>query len=1082
MVDINEDSIRTFFAGDYFEQAKEEKRNVLEIEVSSKNNRFRVKSTLQSTRSRPYKNSITLVQGSNNVVVYGECDCPVSHNCKHVAATLLEAMDRRLFVPANEEDIRREKVNSWIDTLLKGTQSDEESEDSLTHQLFYVLKESQYPYKYEVYVKSRRCLKKGGYGKEASFKLDKYKNGLNLPMFADEIDSKIIKVITQSQDIHSFSSSVMLEGVVGNVLLDILIDSKKLYFKDIRTEPISRGKDIEFNFEWNSNKDEVLELLLTAVDMDAKLILLDTKMYIDTKECKIAKATGIDYSEDMLSTLLSTPPLHVDDAEYLSKKLVKHLPEANIPIPSSESIDKIVGVYPLFHLLLQKEVVEGELKYNAIFKVSYDGNFINVHKHLRKEVLSRKNSTLVEVSRDLISEDKAKERLHTLGFNVGRMDKPSELHLYFSKDDVLQESLGLWDEFLHNDVDILEKEGWSIELAKNFSATFTKAEKIDANIEEEKSWFNLSFDLHVDGKTYNTIAIVSKLLKSYSSIDEMPSSIYLDIGKETYVSIPKKAIEPMVDVLFELYGISGESFKLSSFDAPILDKLGNSAVNFSGSDKLHRIADALRSFDGIKEVDVSANLLADMRDYQKDGYSWLQFLREFGFGGILADDMGLGKTIQTLAHILKEKEEGRLHDPVLVIAPTSLMSNWRSEAAKFTPSLSVLVLQGSSRKQYFEEIKNHDIVLTTYPLIVRDFEVLEKLSFYYLILDEAQYIKNYKSKAAQHIRSLHATHRLCLTGTPMENHLGELWGLFDFLMPGFLFKNKFFTDNLRNPIEQDQNIAKSQLLNERVKPFLLRRTKTEVATELPEKTEIILKVPLGPKQSELYESIRIAMDRQVRDAIKEKGLGRSQIMILDALLKLRQVCCDPRLVKLDRAAEVKESAKFEMLFDLLIELIEEGRKILLFSQFTSMLALIEEEVKSRGIKYSMLTGQTKKRDEVIENFKQEDVSLFLISLKSGGVGLNLTEADTVIHYDPWWNPAAENQATDRAYRIGQDKPVFVYKLITENTLEEKIVTLQQKKQSIADNVYENKSDTAGVTQEDLNDLFRPISDENSTGS
>ncbi len=464
-----------------------------------------------------------------------------------------------------------------------------------------------------------------------------------------------------------------------------------------------------------------------------------------------------------------------------------------------------------------------------------------------------------------------------------------------------------------------------------------------------------------------------------------------------------------------------------------------------------------------------------MRDYQVEGFSWLQFLREYNFGGILADDMGLGKTIQTLAHILKEKEEGRASHPFLIIAPTSLMSNWRSETKKFAPSLSVLILQGSDRQKHFDEISNYDIVLTTYPLIVRDFEVLERMTFYYLILDEAQYIKNYRSKAAQHIRALRAKHRLCLTGTPMENHLGELWGLFDFLMPGFLFENKFFTDNFRTPIEQEQNSAKSKLLNERVKPFLLRRTKTEVATELPSKTEIIQKVPLGAKQSELYESIRIAMDKQVREAISEKGLGRSQIMILDALLKLRQVCCDPRLVKLDRAREVKESAKFEMLFDLLHDLIRDGRKILLFSQFTSMLALIEDELKVQNIKYSKLTGQTKKREEAIDYFKSDEVSLFLISLKSGGVGLNLTEADTVIHYDPWWNPAAENQATDRAYRIGQDKPVFVYKLITENTLEEKIVNLQQKKQAIADNVYENKNEASGVSQEDLNDLFMPIS-------
>ena len=1078
MSEITEKSISAFFAGAYLERGREYKKNVVEVEViPGKNNRYKIRSMVQGTRSRPYKNSITLVQGKNNAVIYGECNCPVSYNCKHVAATLLVAIDRKLFKPVDPKIERREKYNLWLSQLLKENNPfEEDTQEAASSQIFYTLKETEKKAQYEVSVKSRRYLKKGGFGKESSFKLDKYKNDYDFPEFANEEDAKILTLLLQLQDNTNYSSTVVLEGLLGNILLEMLIKTERFYYQGKRTSHINMGENVDFILDWLESENSELELRFIAENEENSLIFLDTPMYINAKDSVIGKAKGLDYSNEMMQTLLHAPTLHVDDSEYLSEKLIEHVPEANVPIPSAKYVDTLEDVKPSFHLLLQKEVFDDKTRYQAIFKILYAGNSINLRKESAREVVRNTNNTLIEILRDIEREKSALKRLESLGLHEGKRSIPSEMILYFDTFSSTQESLASWHTFLDTGVKELEMEGWNVELDSGFSMSFDVADSINANIEEQNSWFNLSFDLHVNGQKHNTIKIVSELLKSYESIVDMPETIYLPLGDEKYVSIPKKAIEPMVEILFELYGSKNlETFRLNSFDAPILAKLENSALSFSGSDKLQKIAEALASFDGIKEATVPSGLVATMRDYQVEGFSWLQFLREYNFGGILADDMGLGKTIQTLAHILKEKEEGRASHPFLIIAPTSLMSNWKSETKKFAPNLSVLILQGSDRQKHFDEISNYDIVLTTYPLIVRDFEVLERMTFYYLILDEAQYIKNYRSKAAQHIRALRAKHRLCLTGTPMENHLGELWGLFDFLMPGFLFENKFFTDNFRTPIEQEQNSAKSKLLNERVKPFLLRRTKTEVATELPSKTEIIQKVPLGAKQSELYESIRIAMDKQVREAISEKGLGRSQIMILDALLKLRQVCCDPRLVKLDRAREVKESAKFEMLFDLLHDLIRDGRKILLFSQFTSMLALIEDELKVQNIKYSKLTGQTKKREEAIDYFKSDEVSLFLISLKSGGVGLNLTEADTVIHYDPWWNPAAENQATDRAYRIGQDKPVFVYKLITENTLEEKIVNLQQKKQAIADNVYENKNEASGVSQEDLNDLFMPIS-------
>jgi SNF2 family DNA or RNA helicase len=403
------------------------------------------------------------------------------------------------------------------------------------------------------------------------------------------------------------------------------------------------------------------------------------------------------------------------------------------------------------------------------------------------------------------------------------------------------------------------------------------------------------------------------------------------------------------------------------------------------------------------------------------------------------------------------------------------MSNWKNEAARFTPDLNVLILQGPDRKQYFSEIENYDIILTTYPLMNRDKALYEKLEFHYLILDEAQAIKNAKTKTTQLIYAIKARHRLCVTGTPMENHLGEIWSMYHFLMPGYLGTQQKFNSLFRKPIEQHADDTRGQVLRARIEPFLLRRTKDVVADELPEKTEMIRTVTLSGKQRDLYETVRVAMDKKVRDEIKKKGLARSHIMILDALLKLRQVCCDPQLVKLEKARNVKESAKLDLLMTMIPEMVEEGRKILLFSQFTSMLSIIEKNLKKSKIKYTKLTGQTRKRAEAIEAFQEGDAKVFLISLKAGGVGLNLTAADVVIHYDPWWNPAVERQATDRAHRIGQDKPVFVYKLITEETVEEKIIKMQEKKQALADALYAKKGKAeASFDQSDLMDLLKPL--------
>ena len=472
------------------------------------------------------------------------------------------------------------------------------------------------------------------------------------------------------------------------------------------------------------------------------------------------------------------------------------------------------------------------------------------------------------------------------------------------------------------------------------------------------------------------------------------------------------------------------------------------------------------------EAERRAHALAEgLFTHQIEGVAFLLGRRR----AILADDMGLGKTVQTLAHVLAEKENGRLDRPSIVIAPTSLMTNWRQECERFAPDLRVLVLHGTDRKQHFERISDHDLIITSYPLLPRDSAVLLKEEFHYVILDEAQFIKNPKTQFAQIACALKARHRLCLTGTPMENHLGELWSLFHFLLPGFLGDELRFNSLFRRPIEKGQSEDRRKLLARRVSPFILRRKKEAVAQELPPKTEIVQNVELTGAQRDLYESVRLAMHERVRQEVDSKGFSRAHIIILDALLKLRQICCHPQLLSLPSAQKVKESAKLDLLLDLLPEMISEGRRILLFSQFTSMLDLIEKEIDKLKIPFVRLTGETRDRATPVAAFQDGKVPLFLISLKAGGTGLNLTAADTVIHYDPWWNPAVENQATDRAHRIGQTKNVFVYKLMTVGTVEEKISAMQARKRELVEGLLSEKSaENLKLTSDDLDVLFSPL--------
>jgi SNF2 family DNA or RNA helicase len=651
-----------------------------------------------------------------------------------------------------------------------------------------------------------------------------------------------------------------------------------------------------------------------------------------------------------------------------------------------------------------------------------------------------------------------------------------------------------WLTFMLDDLPLLREQGWQVEMNADFGFDVTPVDDWYATVDEEpeRDWFDLELGIIVNGERLSLLPILINLLRTHPELmtlngiakrrDDEQLLVQLNHftqrgGVPIQVALPYGRLKTVLATLGDFYWREdgNTAIRLSTADAARLKPLDGMPLLWQGGDRVRQFSERLFNIKDT-QVTVPEGLNATLRPYQLEGLSWMQALRELEVGGVLADDMGLGKTLQTLAHLLLEKQAGRLDCPALAVMPTSLIPNWMDEAKHFTPQLNVLALYGANRHQDYESLQDYDLILTTYALLPRDVELLSKQLLHVLILDEAQYIKNPNSKAAQAARQLNARQRLCLSGTPLENHLGELWSLFHFLMPGWLGDVKQFTLNYRTPIERLGNEERLQHLNARIKPFLLRRTKEQVATELPPKTEIIHWVELNDAQRDVYETMRLAMDKKVRDEITQKGVARSQIIILEALLKLRQVCCDLRLVNsVPPNPRHSTSAKLQSLMEMVEELLAENRKILLFSQFTSMLELIETELEQRGIAYALLTGRTKDRRTPVQDFQSGKRSIFLISLKAGGTGLNLTAADTVIHYDPWWNPAAENQATDRAYRIGQEKPVFVYKMIARGTVEEKIQNLQQEKRALASGVLDGRA--AGdwkLQDDDIEALFAPL--------
>ncbi|MFG6429459.1 DEAD/DEAH box helicase [Roseateles sp. LYH14W] len=636
--------------------------------------------------------------------------------------------------------------------------------------------------------------------------------------------------------------------------------------------------------------------------------------------------------------------------------------------------------------------------------------------------------------------------------------------------------------------------GWQLGLSEEAAEEAPKpGRRVEGlGLERRTGAWLVSLGMEVDGKQIDLAPLIANLLRkdkrwldavAIAAIeDDAVISLRAPGGRRFHAAAaPLKAIMlALLDLLKPAELEKGKPLKLNEWDADrirCVEEESRGRWQIHGDAGLKALGRRLLAAGAPTSTPQPPGLGLMLRPYQLHGLAWLQYLREHNLAGILADDMGLGKTAQALAHIWAEKQAGRLDRPALVIVPTSLLFNWQHEAARIAPGLTVQTWHGADRAAV--DLASADIVLSTYNLVWRDLRTLAAQPWHLLILDEAQAVKNAQARAARALRRLDARHRLALTGTPLENHLGELWSQFDLLMPGFLGDSRTFAKHWRKPIEVNRDGARARLLAARVRPFILRRMKTEVAAELPPLTELVKRVTLVGQQKQLYESVRVAADHMVRRILERDGFSSaSLISVLDAMLKLRQVCCDPLLVKSMQVPPGVERAKLDWLREHLPDFVAQGRRLLVFSQFTEMLSLISAELDRLGLAHLRLTGETPsaQRGEVVRRFQAREEPILLASLKAGGVGLNLTAADTVIHVDPWWNPAVQAQASARAHRIGQDQPVFVYQLVAQGSIEERMLELQARKRALADGLLgrDDGSMLAKFTAPELHLLLAPL--------
>jgi len=1064
-----------------------------------------IEARVDGTAARPYRVEIAVSsQGAFGAIFETRCACPVGVDCKHAAAVLLEILARRRHgrpmpspaaaIGKPPEDPLAGPVAGWLSGVATtaGWNASARSADTVLFILDIGVRASDQSAVIKPMVVRRP--KAGGFGKTRPIPLSTILT--SGAKYLRPEDRSIARLLNLNPWHHSSMDIELPDDVMlREILLARLVATGRCHWRNHETAPLTAGDVRQGRIAWRLLLDGHQ---VPAIETGSSAVVAlpgPGGWYVDTETLSLGRF-DLGMPAATASALLKAPPVAVSQVPALRAALAKMLPDLAFPMPDHQVTEEIVTVKPVPCLRFSStEAQVGYLSWRPSIPIladvvelsyAYGGRIVHPSSP-QKEFRHAEGRRVVVMRRDEKAEKAALRRLRKLGL-IDRLEEDAAPGSKATGLLLTMPGAERWPAFVYEEVPRLTAEGWRVEFAPSFRHRVIDASgEWQADVADGNGgfWFSLDLGIEIQGRRVGLLPLLMQAIEKLggAETDLAPQAaagmFYARIDDGTLVALPLARVAPLVSVLAELFdtGALGEGGRL---DLSLGEATGLVALEAAiglrwlGGERLRHLATRLASFQSVAHVPVPRGLATELRPYQHQGLEWLQFLREYELGGILADDMGLGKTVQTLAHILTERIGGRLDRPCLVVCPTSLVPNWKAEAARFAPELNVVSLHGAYRAERFAKLATADLALTTYALLPRDEEALLRQAWHIVVLDEAQAIKNPAAKATLIACRLNARHRLCLTGTPVENHLGDLWSQFAFLMPGLLGDNKRFARVFRAPIERKGDTARQALLARRLRPFILRRGKSEVAAELPQKTLMTLPIELAGAQRDLYETVRLAMHEKVRAAVAERGLARSHIIILDALLKLRQVCCDPRLVKLAAAKQVAVSAKLAHLKEMLPQLAEEGRRVLLFSQFTGMLDLIEAEIETLGIPYVDLRGDTIDRATPVERFQRGEVPIFCLSLKAGGTGLNLTAADTVIHYDPWWNPAVEAQATDRAHRIGQDKPVFVYKLIAEGTIEQRMLELQDRKAALANGLFDPDKTAGTFEAADLELMFQPL--------
>ena len=1035
-----------------------------------------------SSGSKNY--TVDILLNSDLYIINADCSCPYSHKyesvfCKHIIAVLIKlAREKDFILP--KAGILNNSTASRLVNAIKYALSDSFSPNEIVNLSLKYIAKSRYDSATSIELKVGRdkfyvvkSLKDFLSAVLNNDTVIEYGKGFTFDPCTDrfnDIDTQIINFLLEIYEINKNAEDNYSYSNNRNIFLS----GKKAYLTEMQSKKLLRllenkyfslsimdksyddikilNENIPLDFSIDSYKNNMLLKQLSPIPVpltnDGEYFFYDRTVYKPSKQ-------QVRIYAPIFNSIIENS----DHSIFINKEFTNDMGNFIIPavkkISSSFTIDKkIQDKFLEVPLKIKNYLDKQGNDIIADIEFCYDDIIINP---LNEKNANDQGSILI---RDIASETCAVSTLSSFGF-----DKKQGHFILHNEEKII--------DFVTKGVPELQKSGeiYYSEAFKNIKIYTSSSFKSNIKFNDNNL---LEFDFNIEG-------IDKKELKNiFSSVKEKKK--YYRLKNGGFIPLDSKEITSAAN-LFEFLDIKDtdllkDKIILSKFNALYIDESikQNNLIFIEKNKSFEKLIDTVKK---VKEADfkVPEHLENILRNYQKTGFKWFKTLSSCGFGGILADEMGLGKTIQAIAFIESELNEmGENKKPVLIIVPSSLLYNWEEEFEKFSPKINVLIIAGTKdeRNAFINDINAYDAVITSYPLIRRDINKYKDLVFSYCFLDEAQQIKNPQSINAKSVKEIKAGGYFALTGTPIENSLTELWSIFDFIMPGYLLTHTKFTKKYEYPIVKDNSKDALQELTMHIKPFILRRFKNEVVKELPPKIEHKLSVEMTEEQKKLYMAYAASVKDDIDNEIRNSGFNKSKLKILSLLTRLRQICCDPSIFIENFTGE---SGKMLALDDLLEESIGEGHKILLFSQFTSVLKNIEKRLIKKSIEYMYLDGQTpiKNRLTMVNNFNSSSCPIFLISLKAGGTGLNLTGADTVIHFDPWWNPSVEEQAVDRAHRIGQNKSVEVIKLLSRGTIEEKIYDLQEKKKNMINTVLnENNTDMmlSNMTPEELESLFK----------